>query len=504
MDNVWDGHIAELDEHPGRSYPDDREPTPLQLSFVEFTKKARQLFIDLQDTTDPNQERVAAKDFYRFVLAGRIYVDDLERHVTLNSCQGQDSNVQYTLTRDYDSLIGISKDLPYSKHIELLPIPPFRMTLTQSNHLTGTVFVEVNQVFFVSFMCLHSILKGREHKVAMHHIPNFAFGRITNRSIIRVFFPRMYRPQESRSIPSQHFQLIYDSCLRPLVEKHMTTMSSHWPVSYDAAFVLYQDSNNHIREGSLDVPQVVLNAFGPEYLQTLSRLHPDFRDAYFVHELRGWKGATVHDPSHQLDRHLAWQQFTQCLHLDKIQPADWFVDVGLELGRPQYVTTWRDSGHADLLAHCLPSIEEHQIDSLCRSRSFFLDPIMHLGDLTGFRCSPHAKGKQDRINYIQAYTTEKSHSYQLHKGLFTSIEAKIILTTQGLQQTKDKIEKMGEVVHCCTGEIEHIVNPQSGCARLEVRIQLSEAQTTLLTFPQDLIEHCLISLPCKYWWYVRL
>lgn len=147
--------MAELDEVPGRSYPDERELDALQLSFLEFCDKARELYTDLQyDTNTDDEEKHAAQLFYRFVLAGRTCTDnDVPRHITVNALDNLPKVEQFTVTRDYDSMIGVSHDLPYTSHLALSPVPPFRSTLKTPNHMKADVYLDV--LLFVVYLFRH-------------------------------------------------------------------------------------------------------------------------------------------------------------------------------------------------------------------------------------------------------------------------------------------------------------------------------------------------------------
>ncbi|KAI6140231.1 hypothetical protein BKA82DRAFT_151863, partial [Pisolithus tinctorius] len=333
----------------------------------------------------------------------------------------------------------------------------------------------------------------------MHKIPNFSLGKVANRSVIRVFLPRMVGKYESRAIPSHDLELVYDKCLRPLVRRHMHNMASHWPASYSSALSLYRDRTGIIHEGSLDIPAHILPMFGEEYLTKLATLRPYFRDAYFVHEFRGWKGATVHDPLDAQDRDLALQKFTDVLLMERIDPDSWYIDVGLEFGQHDKVVTWRATGHEIVLAHCLPSLDQEVIDPIVTKSTFHIDHMMHLKDLTGFRYVPGRKGHDDEVHYIQAYTTEKTMSYQLHPGLFTPLDPTSLLTTDNLKTIIKKTEEMSKILFECTGGSEG-GRAQEGCARLEVRVGFSQALSALTTIPSRLLRYCLVPLPAKSWW----
>ena len=57
----------------------------------------------------------------------------------------------------------------------------------------------------------------------------------------------------------------------------------------------YRDDKGQLHLGSVDVPAGVISTFTEALLRYLN-LVLEFEDAYFLHEFRGHKGATVHDP----------------------------------------------------------------------------------------------------------------------------------------------------------------------------------------------------------------
>lgn len=125
---------------------------------------------------------------------------------------------------------------------------------------------------------------------------------------------------------------------------------------------------------------------------------------------------------------------------------------------------------------------------------------MHLKDMSGFRCSPGAKGRQDNVTYIQAYMTEKTMAYQQHPGLFTQIEPKTLPSTNSLDKLVNNIEKMADILYACTGEQNNTAT-QDGCARIEVWVRLSDAFNVLEAFPMQQLRQCLTAIPSKHWWY---
>ena len=304
-----------------------------------------------------------------------------------------------------------------------------------------------------------------------------------------------------RAIPSQDFQAIYDEFLWPLIQKFLPNMYTHWPASFASVMTLYQDQQGRIHEGSLDIPSELLFHFAPAYLNCLAALRPYFWDAYFVHEFHGWKGTTVHNPLDGDAREAALGKLTDILRMHLVDESQWHIEIRLEFGTPSHVITWSNEGHYTLLSHCLPSTPMHQIRHLI-NKTADIDHMMHLGDLIGFQVLLGAKERADLVSYVQAYTTEKAVSYQLHNGLFTPIETKSLFSKQNLNNLLKKIERMSAVIFDCTADGQDHNWTHEGATRVETRVRCSKALTSFTSDPQEIIEDCLVATPVKYWWLV--
>jgi hypothetical protein len=73
-------------------------------------------------------------------LCGRIVSDSVPRRVSLNARQGLDHPISPEFTRDFDSAIGITRNLPYTSPFNIYPVSNFRDTLTKPNHVQGPVY----------------------------------------------------------------------------------------------------------------------------------------------------------------------------------------------------------------------------------------------------------------------------------------------------------------------------------------------------------------------------
>lgn len=107
-------------------YPD--EPLELcQMMLEDFVKTSQ--FLDDQPTVDD-------VDFVRFNLAGRFERNGLKTRIAINSRQGNDIRGKILHRRsDIDSVIGVSRDLPFVVPLAVFPLSSFRDTLTETNHL---------------------------------------------------------------------------------------------------------------------------------------------------------------------------------------------------------------------------------------------------------------------------------------------------------------------------------------------------------------------------------
>lgn len=105
-------------------------------------------------------ERANSRDEQGFIctgLAGRIvepgmFGDEAERRISINIMQSRVRlrRDQYTLDRDIDSIIGISKLLPYKVAMAIFPLARFNDALTRTNHMKAKVWRGVGPTNFDS------------------------------------------------------------------------------------------------------------------------------------------------------------------------------------------------------------------------------------------------------------------------------------------------------------------------------------------------------------------
>lgn len=106
----------------------------------------------------------------------------------------------------------------------------------------------------------------------------------------------MYHQGADRRISQERLSNLYDSCIRPAVMEVVPTQASHWPVDYLSALVQARDTSGRLHFGSLALPPFCLVEFCAALIARLDAI-PDFKMAYFVHELRGLKGHQENPPA---------------------------------------------------------------------------------------------------------------------------------------------------------------------------------------------------------------
>ncbi|EKM49390.1 uncharacterized protein PHACADRAFT_33457 [Phanerochaete carnosa HHB-10118-sp] len=117
-------------------YPDEQLPTET-LSMQEFVELAKETLTG----------RLTVPDFVRLVLAGRKKTAAGERRLNINvfkDCVSPADIDNIAVTRDFDSIIGITTNIPLRTSLAVYPAANFRDSLLKSNHLKKTIRLAVS------------------------------------------------------------------------------------------------------------------------------------------------------------------------------------------------------------------------------------------------------------------------------------------------------------------------------------------------------------------------
>jgi hypothetical protein len=125
------------------SYPNQWCPTQ-EWTLRKFHQTARTyLHADCPDALDY---------FLKLVLAGQA-LDEQGKIIRVHLIPEDDTPFFDSLdgavaVRDFDSLLGVSNDLPFVRSFSIFPVPSFRDTLVKNNHLHKTIRQPVNCLHF--------------------------------------------------------------------------------------------------------------------------------------------------------------------------------------------------------------------------------------------------------------------------------------------------------------------------------------------------------------------
>jgi hypothetical protein len=112
---------------------------------------------------------------------------------------------------------------------------------------------------------------------------------------MRILFPRLYSADGAALVSEKDLALIYDHYLRPTLAEVLPEFADRAPTSYAAAYMQSRTCSWGLAFNTLDVPWNRLEEIAAALLAELQEQKLAFRDVYFMHELRGTKGGTIHD-----------------------------------------------------------------------------------------------------------------------------------------------------------------------------------------------------------------
>lgn len=110
------------------AYPDEELPD-LHLTLEDFVSRAQNAL------SDP--ETYVEQDFVRLLLSGRVTDEITSKRISVNPRHSGAEVGGYEVRRDFDSIIGVSKDLPFAVPMAVFPLHSHRDTLVEDIHLCG-------------------------------------------------------------------------------------------------------------------------------------------------------------------------------------------------------------------------------------------------------------------------------------------------------------------------------------------------------------------------------
>ena len=317
-----------------------------------------------------------------------------------------------------------------------------------------------------------------------------------------MLFPDLYVPQEEAKLSQEQLAFLYNQVIRPSVALVQPDALAHWPISYNAAFQLSLDRNGHRHDHSIDIPEDCLEQFAHS-IQTrlaVSEGHLLGHRTIFQVEFRGTKGGFNFDWFDTDERQEMLNKFVEPIDFMDQESENldqWYVDVGMELSVPDHVVQWATDHHATILRYAHRTMDENRADRAVESRYYSRDVSAHIFSLSGFRYAPEVS--RDGIFYVNAYTTDKEATYQLHNGMFRARSADQLLPKK-IGRLVAEVNRVAEVFAECAGADG---TSQDGTARLEVRTRLENAMTCMDVFPDHILRSVILAVPNNVWWSVN-
>lgn len=122
---------------------------------------------------------------------------------------------------------------------------------------------------------------------------------------------------------------MYKKCLQPAALTINPVYLSQWPITYSAMMTLYWDKKGRLHFGSIDFPAQLTRKLGAKLLKLFEE-HDDLKDTFFVHELRGTKSSSHHNPKNADERRAAMGDVLAIFDA-QLNPDQWVIDIGLEI-----------------------------------------------------------------------------------------------------------------------------------------------------------------------------
>jgi hypothetical protein len=398
------------------------------------------------------------------------------------------------VSRDYDSVIGITSHIVVGSSISLYPIPDPSGVLSTSLHLKYSF-----QGKQVSLLYFHATCPPTVTQIPYHRIPNFRIGYWSQRHMIQIFFPSLYTEERKGAQMSRDEKReFYESGLRPTIENLAPHDASDWPATYDDEAFRAKKKSGAFAYQTKQFPQWLIPRFADTLREELKDNNVNWaEDFFFIHMIRGTKHGSQHSKDEQSASLALTEYLSDCkIPEEALDDGDWWIDVGLEISSTEHACLqWRTSSHFHMTKEVLHINDTHasRITSLTSSK-YQRDLVSHLTAVAGCRIEPgpQAEGIFEAA-YFQMYTTDKAITYNpegIHHGKAISIEK-----AMGPEQPPEFVEGLLQVYG-------NAIEKNASNARVEVRVPMVHATTALVDVCPNVIEQSLLSFTSEEWWYV--
>jgi hypothetical protein len=294
------------------------------------------------------------------------------------------------------------------------------------------------------------------------------------------------------TVPQGVLRLLYDECIRKAAIEVLPGESGHWPPSYDSEMKRMRDKRGQLNPSTKRIPAHSVNSFGRSLLRRVKAFSWG-QSAFFLHQFRGTRGATVHDPTLEAEV-AALDDYLLYVNPYNLIVDNWYIDIGMEIQDPGYVIWWRPEAFWRLIRGILETTDENAA-RISELKTFYRDPAAQLSDAGGFRYAPtRSNSGQRQVAYVQAYNTEKSPTYSLADQRKVALHLPVQRALMDSKAAETYASDLISIFLACVND------GYDGHARLEVRVPLREAGFHFLPEDPAELSQCLVSIERKVWW----
>ncbi|KAF8871325.1 hypothetical protein BD779DRAFT_1680483 [Infundibulicybe gibba] len=414
------------------------------------------------------------KLFMRFILTGQHLLNSQVAVDPSHNLVNEQHPI--SLLRDYNTVIGFTKDIIVQGPFTILSTPQTHNFLSTNIHL-------------VCPLSMSTTAAGRP----VNQIPNFMLGSWGQLHQIFIFFPSLAtEDRQDPQLAAEEMAIFRLCCL------------------YSAINKLGGGPNFQLTEmlGTVSRPEHELR--GNKVMPARSAMHLCHQirqnamvagvtwasDIFFAHIIHGAKRA-IH---HMKDPHLAKEALAA--HLSDVglpknvaEIGEWWIDVGLEIASAEGMCLqWSTSSHS-YMAQAVLQVNERDANHITSigSPEYTRDLASHLPSVSGCRIEPGPRyGGCYEAKYFQMCTTDGTLAYAPKGKCYGA--ALTIADAMGLTQPPEFISGLCDVYKL------NASNGDTSNARVEVRVPLEHALGALQTLDPAMVSACLMGFTPRDWW----
>ncbi|KAF8881146.1 hypothetical protein CPB84DRAFT_1687319 [Gymnopilus junonius] len=389
----------------------------------------------------------------------------------------------FVVTRDYDSLLGISEHIDASSYITAHTLARNTDSLSSNVHLKH--HFHTSKGAFTEYL---------------HKVPNICLGTWgPHNHLLRVYIPELYDPDKPYNLLSQPQQkTFYEQGLRPAIVDILEIESLEWPSTYKDEFWRSRGQNGQLRFLTKVIPS-------DKVPHLANALRAAFRDndlswhhgLVILHQIRGVKHASSHRPAWR-DAKAAIAKFFRenDLKMENLVRGTWYIDVALNVtSHDSRCYGWRTDAHFHLARQAL-GINDHVAQRITSpgSSQYTRDMTSHLTGVSGWRIAPGVRAQGSfECRYFQGYTTDKSLTARAEKGHHGKFVTCADVLDGKAAEWADNLYQLNR----------NAIQTNLAATRMEMRVPLKFGPRVFLNIDDNLIRNSIISVHPITWWGLR-